>query len=276
MDVEVLGWTPFFQKHFDHFRQQGMVPARVAEEHKSAFILRSEFGELSANVSGKMRHEAQSRSDFPAVGDWVAVQPRADEGKAIIHAVLPRKSAFIRKEAGGRTEGQVVAANVDTVFLVVGLDHDFNPRRIERYLTVAWDSGANPVVVLNKADVCTDVAACVEAVEGVAMGVPAHAVSAVKREAAVIQWADDNPVVWKIVTQKKSKAFGLGSCVETEEWRHEGTHLECTCIEDGQDCDGRLTVSKEFKAMLPGPDHTVRWHESKSEVYDQFAQAAGY
>jgi len=63
---------------------------------------------------------------------------------------------------------------------------------------------------------------------------------------------------------------------ETEEWRHEGTHLECTCIEDGQDCDGRLTVSKEFKAMLPGPDHTVRWHESKSEVYDQFAQAAGY
>ncbi len=182
MDAKVLGWTPFFQEHFDQFRQPGMAPARVAEEHKNTYILQSEFGELSASVSGRMRHEAGSRSDLPAVGDWVAILPRADEGKGTIHAVLPRKSAFIRKEAGGKTEGQVVAANVDTVFLVVGLDHDFNPRRIERYLTASWDSGAKPVIVLNKADVCADIPACMKTVEDAAMGVPVHVVSAVKGE----------------------------------------------------------------------------------------------
>jgi ribosome biogenesis GTPase len=125
-----------------------------------------------------MLHGAVWRSDLPAVGDWVATRVWPEEGKATIHAVLPRKSVFSRKVAHSRTEQQVVAANVDTVFLVSGLDRDFNVRRIERYLTLAWESGATPVIVLNKTDLCSDVAHFVADVESVAVGVPIHPVSA--------------------------------------------------------------------------------------------------
>src|SRR4029450_744269 len=95
---------------------------------------------------------AAARADFPAVGDWVAVERPVDGGDARIRAVLPRFTRFSRRAAGDPTEEQIVAANIDTVFLVSGLDGDFNPRRIERYLVVAWESGATPVIVLNKAD----------------------------------------------------------------------------------------------------------------------------
>ena len=115
--------------------------------------------------------------DFPAVGDWVAIEPAAEGADARIRAVLPRSSRFSRRAAGDATEEQIVAANIDTVFLVSGLDGDFNPRRIERYLVVAWDSGATPVIVLNKADLVDDIAAVVEEVRGVAGGVDVHPVS---------------------------------------------------------------------------------------------------
>ena len=129
-----------------------------------------ESGELRATISGRFRHEHPVHTEWPAVGDWAAVAPRPDEGTATIHAVLPRRSSFSRKAAGERTEEQVVSANVDIVLLVTSLDGDFNVRRIERYLTVAWDSGARPVIVLNKADICTDVDRCVYEVEGIALG----------------------------------------------------------------------------------------------------------
>jgi ribosome biogenesis GTPase / thiamine phosphate phosphatase len=178
MNLTELGWNPFFAGHFEEFAKQGYAPARVLREHTRIYAVQAESGEFAAEVSGKMRHEAAAKGDFPAVGDWVAIQPRPEEEKATIHALLPRKSAFVRKEAGGKTDEQVVAANVDTVFLVSGLDGDYNPRRIERYLTVAWDSGATPVIVLNKADLCPNVEACVEEVQALAFGVPIIAASA--------------------------------------------------------------------------------------------------
>jgi ribosome biogenesis GTPase len=116
------------------------------------------------------------------VGDWVAIAARPEEGAATIHAVLPRKSRFSRKAVGGRTEEQMLAANVDTVLLVSGLDDDFNVRRIERYLTLAWEGGANPVIVLNKADLCEDIEGCLIKTESVAFGVPVLVVSAVDRQ----------------------------------------------------------------------------------------------
>jgi ribosome biogenesis GTPase len=121
----------------------------------------------------ELRHD----DEHPAVGDWVAVASRA-ESRATIHAVLPRRSAFVRKVAWAETKPQVVAANVDVAFVVCGLDANYNVRRIERYLTLAWESGAQPVVLLTKADLCDDVESRVYEVESVAFGVPVHAVSA--------------------------------------------------------------------------------------------------
>lgn len=178
MNLADLGWNPYFRNEFEPFKDHGLSPARVAREERDACLVYSEHGELLAEVTGKLRHDATSRSDLPAVGDWVAVEARPAEGRATIHAVLPRKSAFSRKVAGGVTDEQVIAANVDTVFAVTGLDRDFSVRRIERYLTLAWDSGAAAVIVLNKADLCSDVEGRIEEVETVAAGVPIHAASA--------------------------------------------------------------------------------------------------
>ncbi|MBM3277142.1 MAG: GTPase RsgA [Candidatus Handelsmanbacteria bacterium] len=140
-----------------------------------------EAGELMAEVPGKWRHQARSPAEFPAVGDWVGVTPR-EEDKATIQALLPWRSKFTRLAAGQRTDEQVIAANIDTLFLVNGLDGDFNLRRLERYLLLAWDSGASPVIVLNKADRCPEVEARLAEVEEIACGVPVHPVSALEGE----------------------------------------------------------------------------------------------
>lgn len=181
LELSSLGWDSFFARHFASLADQGLAPARVAREDKQVYLVYSAEGEFAAQVSGKMRYAAQSRSDYPAVGDWVAIQPRPEEGQATIQALLPRKSRFSRKVAGAMTEEQIVAANVDTVFLVSGLDLDLEVRRIERYLTTAWDSGAAPVIVLNKADLCAEAEARRAEVEEIAFGVPIHVVSAVER-----------------------------------------------------------------------------------------------
>lgn len=175
--LDDLGWSAPFASAFEEYAAKGWQPARVSLEHTHIYRVLSPEGERLARVSGRLRHQARSRVDFPAVGDWVAVE-QAGGGDVRIHAVLPRKSRFSRRAAGDVTEEQVVAANVDVVFLVSGLDNDFNPRRIERYLLTAWDSGASPVVVLNKADLVEDVRPFVEEVRPLAAGVPIVAVSA--------------------------------------------------------------------------------------------------
>jgi ribosome biogenesis GTPase len=134
-------------------------------------------------VSGRLRHAASGRADFPAVGDWVAIEVPDGGGDARIRAVLPRTSRFSRRAAGDVTEEQVVAANIDVVFLVSGLDGDFNPRRIERYLVTAWESGASPVILLNKADLVDDPTAIEREVADLAQGVPVHAISATRLDA---------------------------------------------------------------------------------------------
>jgi ribosome biogenesis GTPase len=177
MTLEALGWTPRLEAAFAEFGAPDIQPARVSLEHTHIYRILTREGERLARVAGRLRHEAASRADFPAVGDWVAAEIPAS-GDARIVAVLPRHSRFSRRAAGDATEEQVVAANVDVVFLVSGLDHNFNPRRIERYLLTAWDSGASPVIVLNKADLVEDAAAFVRDVEAFAPGVAVEAVSA--------------------------------------------------------------------------------------------------
>jgi ribosome biogenesis GTPase len=178
MTLEDLGWTPRFAEAFAPYAAQGYIPARVSLEHTHIYRVRTADDEALARVSGRLRHGASGRVDFPTVGDWVVLELPQTGGDARIRAVLPRATWFSRRAAGNPTEEQVVAANIDVVFLVSGLDHDFNPRRIERYLVTAWDSGAAPVIVLNKADLVDDPGAIVADVEALAPGVPVHAVSA--------------------------------------------------------------------------------------------------
>jgi ribosome biogenesis GTPase len=159
----------------------GETIGRVAVEHRSNYVVITEAGELAAEVAGKLRHDAElGRSPgLPAVGDWVVVEPRPGESKATIRSILPRRTVFLRKVAGRVCEAQVVAANVDIVLLVGGLDGDLNERRLERYLSLAWTSGAEPVIVLTKADLCPDVPTALDRVTAIAPGVSVHAVSAV-------------------------------------------------------------------------------------------------
>jgi ribosome biogenesis GTPase len=183
MNIHDLGWNNFFQQHFEQLRDKDdLLPCRVSMEHRNLYHVLSDVGELVAEVTGKFRHQTQARADFPSVGDWVAVKPRPGDDRASIHAVLPRKSSFSRKVAGLETEEQILSANIDTVFLVNGLDGDFNLRRIERYLTLSWESGVNPVLILNKADVCPDLEERLSQVESVAFGLPIHTVSAKQKQ----------------------------------------------------------------------------------------------
>jgi ribosome biogenesis GTPase len=179
LDLKSLGWSEFFEREFEPYREKGHAAGRVALEERGSYRLYTEAGEVSARVRGKLRFDSRSAADFPAVGDWVAASTRERDGLVQIQAVLPRQSKFSRKAAGANTEEQVVAANVDTVFLVQGLDHDFNLRRLERYVVAAFESNAAPVVILSKADLCEDVAAKIVAAGSVAPGTPVHAMSAV-------------------------------------------------------------------------------------------------
>jgi ribosome biogenesis GTPase / thiamine phosphate phosphatase len=175
--IEQLGWGPAFAEPFREYGDAGMAAARVVIEHRGAYVLQGD-GEQWAEMSGRLRHLVRSPVDRPAVGDWVAHSADATAERAQIQAVLPRTSVMVRRAAGKQTVEQVIAANVDVLYLVSSLNGDLNPQRMERYLTLAWESGASPVVVLTKADLCADLDSALALVEAVTFGVPMHLTSA--------------------------------------------------------------------------------------------------
>jgi ribosome biogenesis GTPase len=170
MSLEKFGWNSYFESEFSRFAGEGVEPARVVLADRERFVVWSGSAEHETTVAGRLRYESD---DWPTVGDWVAL-----EAGTRISAVLPRQSVFSRKEAGAVTREQVIAANIDVLFVVTGLDGDFNLRRIERYLLLAWESGAKPVVVLNKADLCSNTTQAAADVQALASGVPVAAISA--------------------------------------------------------------------------------------------------
>jgi ribosome biogenesis GTPase len=182
LNIASFGWGDALADEFQPHADAGLRPGRVAIQHRGAYVLLTEDGEVWAGIRGRLRHAADSTADLPAVGDWVAYDHAEGAERAAVHAILPRRSAFRRKQAGFETAEQVVAANVDVLFLVSSLNQDLNVRRIERYMTLAWESGADPVLVLTKADLCTDVGAAVALVETVTFGVPVHVTSALTGE----------------------------------------------------------------------------------------------
>jgi len=182
--LEELGWNSYFAAMWNaQQREETWAPARVVSQQRSLWRIAGDFGngklvEVWAAPSGKLREPAEAGGDWPAVGDWVAAELCIGEQRGVVHAVLPRRCQFVRKAPGKRLEQQVIAANVDTVFLVAALDDDFNLRRLERYLAQCWESGANALIVLNKQDQCLDVAARAAEVACIARGVPVLPMSA--------------------------------------------------------------------------------------------------
>jgi ribosome biogenesis GTPase / thiamine phosphate phosphatase len=177
--LAALGWTDELEAAFTPHRERGFRPARVVAEHRGGYYVRSELGDRLAHARGRLRDD-EIWGGMPAVGDWVVVCDAPGERDAI-EALLPRRTKVSRKTPWLKAEEHILVANVDTVVLVTGLDADFNARRLERYLTAAWDSGADPLIVLTKLDVLDDPGKLVEA-EAVAVGVPVHAVSNVTGE----------------------------------------------------------------------------------------------
>ncbi len=181
-DLSALGFGPFFERQLLPADGREMIPARIASERRGAYEVWSQAGAGPAQLAGRLRLELED-AGLPGVGDWVILKDApAPDHTAIIDRLLARRTVFTRGAAGRQVRAQVIAANVDLVFAVCGLDADFNVRRIERYLARIWASGAEPAVVLNKADICEETAARVTEVERHCAGVPVHVTSALHSE----------------------------------------------------------------------------------------------
>jgi ribosome biogenesis GTPase / thiamine phosphate phosphatase len=181
MFLTQLGWNSYFDALWQEQGEPAWLPARIISQQRGLWRIAGDFAESWAEASGSLRAAAEIGGDWPAAGDWVGAEI-VSGGRPLIHTVLPRRSKFARKVAGRRVAEQVIAANVDTAFVVMALDGDFNVRRLERYLAQCWDSGAKSVVVLNKADNCDDVAARMAEAQSVAAGIPTISVSALTGE----------------------------------------------------------------------------------------------
>ena len=172
------GWNLYFEAFWRGGGWENAVPARVVAQQRKFWRVAGDFSECWAEASGKLRLAADEGAHWPAVGDWVVVELHGADTTAAIQEVLPRRSKFVRKLPGKKMEEQVIAANVDTALLVSALDDDFNPRRVERYLAQCWESGAKPVIVLNKADACEEARGKAAEMERVAIGTGVCVVSA--------------------------------------------------------------------------------------------------
>ena len=246
VDLAALGWDETVAAAFAPFGESGAVPARVTLEHQHIYTVHTGHADLLATVAGAFRHRAEARREFPAVGDWVALKALEAGRRGVIEGVLPRRSKFSRKVAGQITEEQVVAANIDVVFLMMGLDADYNLRRIERYLTTARDGGAMPVVILNKTDVCDDVGECVAEVTAVAEGAPVIAVS--------IKADDQLRAIEPFLAPGRTIALlgssGVGKSTLVN--RLVGRELQRTREVRENDQKGRHTTSSRQLIILPG------------------------
>jgi ribosome biogenesis GTPase len=244
-DLTTLGWDETLAEQFETYRADGLIPGRVTVQHRGAYDTLTELGELRCDVAGRLYEESSSPADLPAVGDWVAIAPRADESAGTIQALLPRRTKFSRKTAWQAAEEQVLAANVDVVFIVTSLNEDLNLRRLERYLILARESGAQPVVLLTKSDLADDPGTAHEAVEAVAADVPVLVLSSVTGEGLDAVSAYLRPGVTAALLG--SSGVGKSTLVNTLA----GTELLETqeLRSDGQ---GRHTTVRRELVQLPG------------------------
>ena len=175
--IEQYGWSDALRLAFEPHARAGHLPGRIILQQRQLNLVATDVGTLRTSLSGRMRHEARE-AGHPAAGDWVALSANAGEGTATVHAVLPRRTAFVRRAADSVQTVQVIAANIDVVFVVTSMNTDLNPRRLERFLAAAWQSGARPVVVLTKADLRAPSEDRAAEIAALAAGCPVVVVSA--------------------------------------------------------------------------------------------------
>ena len=243
-DLTAFGWDDARAEEFEQYAASGLIPGRVAVQHRGAYDVLAGPGELRCDVAGRLYEEAASPAELPAVGDWVAVAARPDEHAGTVQAVLQRRTKFSRKTAWQAAEEQVLAANVDVVLIVTSLNEDLNLRRLERYLTLAWESGARPVFVLTKADLSDDVEQAVADVESIAFGVPVVAISSVTGEGLADLQAHLGPGV----TAALLGSSGVGKSTLVN--RLAGEELLAT-REIRDDGKGRHTTTRRELVQLP-------------------------
>jgi ribosome biogenesis GTPase len=244
-DLSTLGWDETLAEQFERYRADGLIPGRVAVQHRGAYDALTELGELRCDVAGRLYEESSSPADLPAVGDWVAIAPRAEEDAGTIQALLPRRTRFSRKTAWQAAEEQVLAANVDVVFIVTSLNEDLNLRRLERYLILARESGAQPAVLLTKSDLARGPEEARAAVEAVAADVPVHVLSSLSGEGLDAVRAYLRPGVTAALLG--SSGVGKSTLVNTLA----GTELLETQELRG-DGQGRHTTVRRELVQLPG------------------------
>ena len=244
--LQDLGWTDSHTTEFEPHAAAGLVPARVAAQHRGAYVVFTELGELRAEAAGRLSHAAAGAGDLPAVGDWVAVAARPEERAGTIQHVVARRTKFSRKVALHAAEEQVLAANVDAIFLLMSLNEDFNLRRLERYITMAWESGAQPVVVLTKTDLSPDWELRVLEVEAIAFGLPVHAISSVTGEGLDLVRSHLAP--GRTIVLLGSSGVGKSTLVNTLA----GEELLATREIREDDGEGRHTTTHRQLVLLPG------------------------
>jgi ribosome biogenesis GTPase len=181
MQLELAGWDESWANEFECHKAAGLLPGRIFNHNRHAYSIYAEAGEATAEVAGSLLYRS-TNSELPVVGDWVAFRLYAPNDLAIIHEVLPRRSRFSRQAAGNAVVEQVLAANIDVLFFVFGLDQDYNLRRLERYLVAAGESGASVVIVLNKSDCCSHVEERVQEVSATAPGIPVIPITAISAD----------------------------------------------------------------------------------------------
>lgn len=248
-DLITLGWDDRLSAQLEPHLAAGLVPGRITVQHRGAWDVETELGELRCELPGRAFHEAAGGADLPAVGDWVAVEPRPAERAGTIRAVLPRRTKISRlaahDEASEVTREQVLATNVDVVFIVTSLNEDLNLRRLERYTTLAWESGAAPVILLTKADLHPDPAAAIAEVETVALGVPVVALSSLTGAGLDAVRAHLRPGTTAVLLG--SSGVGKSTLINTLLGQE---RLETKEIrEDGR---GRHTTTRRELIVLPG------------------------
>lgn len=247
MTLAELGWNETFAQAFAPHAAEGCVPARVTLELKGYREVTTETGARLGECSGRFIHAAKAPADYPAIGDWVAATPQpGDPTRVAIHAVLPRRTKFSRRAAGEEVLEQVVAANVDTVFLVSSLDGNHHLHRLERYLAAAWASGAEPVVVLNKADLQDDAADLQREIAGIAPTVPVLVISAQTRRGlkALAPWLQPG----RTIAMLGSSGVGKSTLIN----RLMGDRIQATQEVRASDHKGRHTTTQRELLVTPG------------------------